>query len=783
MSEVQAFFLLSVLCDKLVPGYYSTTMYGTLLDQRVFEALVEKTMPVLWEHLVKSEVQLSIVSLPWFLSLYINSMPLVFAFRILDVFFLEGPKVLFQVGLAILRINGEELFDATDDGAFISILKGYFLRLDEPAHPNARDPKVRAVTRFQELMVVAFKEFSGIAHDTIAEQRAKYKGEVLANIENFAKRTSIRNLGPDHKRLSADDLGFLYDRFYEVLHDAQLRRYAEQKKKENRRRLTLDGKPRKTAEAGALTAAATEAPSKTGLGIGPSPALMDYDCFRHFLASIARWAVDDDDDGFSTSQPGLLADASRSPTGRRRRSVGHRSMDAPRHGSLTISPANHHFVERLFRRWDADGRQALSLQNVVSGLAEIKGPRDIMGSIAYFFNIYDDDGDGKVDREGILRISEALLFLSRQGLEGLQFTQPAGTVGRPEYAATSAEEGRLNEKFLNSVSAFIQRCFEYADPDQPSQAGPEMDDRTTGNDKRQGGDGSQASTVHHADEEEDLLDFVDDAALDTEEPLTSSNPTNSRLLPRLDTSTATAAALKSSADGRRKSSSRAEVESANAALDPAHPLHITLPTFRMVILADELLEQFFEHFFPASFRLSGAPLSPTAAATSASSNLTTFASLRRQSDRAEASTAAATAGLAAGAENGSLPLPAGGRGIRGVLDNFVSDGLRVAAEFKRRMDEVQREMERNALGHGQGHGGGGGGDDDEDDEGDGYGYGGSGSASSGTYGGQADADDRRSVREVDRELLRGAEAEVVSLRGSERLDGGTTPAEQLDLLR
>lgn len=30
-----------------------------------------------------------------------------------------GPKVLFQVGLAILKINGEELLATTDDGAFI----------------------------------------------------------------------------------------------------------------------------------------------------------------------------------------------------------------------------------------------------------------------------------------------------------------------------------------------------------------------------------------------------------------------------------------------------------------------------------------------------------------------------------------------------------------------------------------------------------------------------------------------------------------------------------------
>jgi TBC1 domain family member 8/9 len=278
MSEAQAFFLLSVLCDRLLPGYYSTTMYGTLLDQRVFESLVEKTMPILWEHLQKSDVQLSVVSLPWFLSLYINSMPLIFAFRVLDVFFLEGPKVLFQIGLAILRINGEELLDSYDDGSFISVLKAYFSRLDESAHPNSDNPKVRAITRFQELMVVAFKEFAGITQATISEQRAKHKEVVLENIENFAKRTSIRNLGPESKKLSLNDLGFLYDRFYGVLYERQLR--AEM--------IQADEDRRKKAGRAKAVEAVTGIPPNSSIevgrvALGASTTNMDYDAFREFL--------------------------------------------------------------------------------------------------------------------------------------------------------------------------------------------------------------------------------------------------------------------------------------------------------------------------------------------------------------------------------------------------------------------------------------------------------------------------------------------------------------------
>ena len=129
MSEEQAFWLLEVLCDRLLPGYYrfvtllshdraplicghSPSMHGTLLDQRVFESLVHKCLPIIHNHFQDVDVQLSVASLPWFLSLYINSMPLIFAFRIVDCFFCMGPKVLFQVGYVVLLVHNN-LFRVT----------------------------------------------------------------------------------------------------------------------------------------------------------------------------------------------------------------------------------------------------------------------------------------------------------------------------------------------------------------------------------------------------------------------------------------------------------------------------------------------------------------------------------------------------------------------------------------------------------------------------------------------------------------------------------------------
>ena len=715
MSEAQAFFLLSVLCDRLVPGYYSTTMYGTLLDQKVFESLVERTMPVLWDHLGKSDVQLSVVSLPWFLSLYINSMPLVFAFRVLDVFFLEGPKVLFQVGLAILRVNGEELLDVQDDGSFISVLKSYFSRLDESAHPRSENPKLRAITRFQELMVVAFKEFSGITHSTITEQRDKHKNAVLENIESFAKRTSIRNLGPDSKRLSMDDLGIIYDRFYEVLYDRQQKKRLMEE--ENRRQ-----EKRKLERTSVLGPPADREVGRVGLG--PSPTHMDYDAFRDFLAATSKWAVADSTGPSrkgSTTEPNSIGFKT---FGRSMSSLNNRP-----------EPADHEFMQRLYRKWATDPSEGLSLQDVVNGLARLKGPRDIMNNINYFFNLYDDSGNGTVDREGILRISETLLFLSRKGFEGtVAPSQPLEELnGGDEREHIDSDRLTTEERFLGSVSAFIRRCFEYADPSHPELK--RANGQKAAEDKATEDATDKLGSFSIGEDEEDLIDVGDEKPKDA-----SSSDTPAE----------------TSKEEEQERHNRAASESANLALDPNNPLHITLPTFRMVILADELLEQFFDSFFPTSFHLFDQPHPASLASSSLSSNLTTFSNLNIPKPHF---TAASNMSVA-GASGGIVPP---GKGLRGVLDNIVTDGIRMAAEVKKRMDEAQRDLERSAVNRDEDED-----DEDEDDEPQRAEtatpamVGGISSWGAGAYG--ADPE-RRSVRDADRDLLEGAE--VISVRGKD----------------
>lgn len=347
-------------------------------------------------------------------------------------------------------------------------------------------------------------------------------------------------------------------------------------------------------------------------------------------------------------------------------------------------------MRRLFRRWDADMADSLSLQNVVSGFAHVKGTKDIMSNISYFFELYDDDGDGKVDREGILRISEALLFLSRRGVSDSVSPSPSMTDVRN---GGSPEKSTRDEQFLSSVSAFIRRCFEYADPDHSSNQGNESVDQA-----KEGLDNFAIGA-----DDDDLIDFKSEpstpVATKTPKPVSPEQKHTKSPRSTVPLTTDPLTKVQSNDSNELEASGRTEkAKAANLALDPNKPLHITLPTFRMVILADELLEQFFEVGFSSSFRLADAPLPSQA---SSSSNLTTFSNAGKQ----VAAVTSGMSGVVGGAGAGIVPP---GKGLRGMLDNIVSDGMRVAAEVKRRMDEAQKELDKEAR-HGRE-------EDDEEEE-------------------------------------------------------------------
>jgi hypothetical protein len=93
-----------------------------------------------------------------------------------------------------------------------SVFKSYFASLGDSAHPTSPDSRMRNVTRFQELLVVAFREFAMITDETIDSERRHFRADVVDSIESFAKRAAVRNLKKTG-RFDKTQLGTIYDQF------------------------------------------------------------------------------------------------------------------------------------------------------------------------------------------------------------------------------------------------------------------------------------------------------------------------------------------------------------------------------------------------------------------------------------------------------------------------------------------------------------------------------------------------------------------------------------------
>jgi hypothetical protein len=95
-------------------------------------------------------------------------------------------------------------------------MRDYFASLGESAHPTSPDPRARAITRFQELLLVSFREFSVITDDMILSERRRFRSEIIHSIESFSKRSAIRNL-KSLGRFNKEQAGLIYDALYKAM--------------------------------------------------------------------------------------------------------------------------------------------------------------------------------------------------------------------------------------------------------------------------------------------------------------------------------------------------------------------------------------------------------------------------------------------------------------------------------------------------------------------------------------------------------------------------------------
>lgn len=96
-DEEEAFWMLVKLCEDLLPDYYCDKIIGAQIDQCVLNELISEHLPDIFGRLDEFGMT-RMISLSWFLTIFLSVMPYESALYILDCFFYDGARVIFIVG-------------------------------------------------------------------------------------------------------------------------------------------------------------------------------------------------------------------------------------------------------------------------------------------------------------------------------------------------------------------------------------------------------------------------------------------------------------------------------------------------------------------------------------------------------------------------------------------------------------------------------------------------------------------------------------------------------------
>ncbi|KER25699.1 hypothetical protein T265_06873 [Opisthorchis viverrini] len=126
MEEETAFWMMcSIIEDLLPPSYYSSiSLLGVQADQAVLCHLLPRYLPEVDCLLKDHGIELSLITLQWFLTLYASVCPTPVTFRIWDLFFYEGSVVLFRIALALLTMKKPELMNLDNPVQIFNLLSG-----------------------------------------------------------------------------------------------------------------------------------------------------------------------------------------------------------------------------------------------------------------------------------------------------------------------------------------------------------------------------------------------------------------------------------------------------------------------------------------------------------------------------------------------------------------------------------------------------------------------------------------------------------------------------------
>ncbi|KAJ8037775.1 TBC1 domain family member 2B [Holothuria leucospilota] len=186
LEEEDVFWCLVCVIEHIMPmDYYSKTLIGSQTDQKVLKDLLAEKLPRLNAHLDQHNIDLSLVTFNWFITVFCDNIPAETMLRIWDTFLFEGDKVLFRYALAFFKVAEEKLLTKKDYLSIFATLRQL---------PNMmKDVK--------KISQIAFHDLNPFPKKNIMAKREVHRKQVTQQLEEL--EAIRREFVPRH---SQDDL-------------------------------------------------------------------------------------------------------------------------------------------------------------------------------------------------------------------------------------------------------------------------------------------------------------------------------------------------------------------------------------------------------------------------------------------------------------------------------------------------------------------------------------------------------------------------------------------------
>uniref|UniRef100_A0A8K9UKX8 TBC1 domain family member 2B n=1 Tax=Oncorhynchus mykiss TaxID=8022 RepID=A0A8K9UKX8_ONCMY len=194
LDQEDAFWCLITIVEVFMPqDYYTKTLLGSQVDQRVFKDLLSEKLPRLHAHFDLYKVDSSLITFNWFLVLFVDSVNSDLLFKIWDAFLYEGPKIIFRFALALFKYKEEEFLKLQDSMAIFKYLRYFTI----------------TILDWRKLMSIAFVDMNPFPLRQILNRRTFHLEKVRLELTELEaiRQTFLRerDTHADARALCSDD--------------------------------------------------------------------------------------------------------------------------------------------------------------------------------------------------------------------------------------------------------------------------------------------------------------------------------------------------------------------------------------------------------------------------------------------------------------------------------------------------------------------------------------------------------------------------------------------------